>query len=682
MLGSSVLENRCLAAVQGNPMNLNNGTQMIFSSHKRSRHDLAPTGCLLLVALWVSPCWAQTSPLTPFEKTLRYALSSNPKIQAAKFTLEATQERYHQTLASLLPEITLNASQSRLYSSLDRTAQGGAAASSVETPSDSLNPNSDLNRSSREVLSRVGLSATQPLLRWPLVLALQQTSSIIAAAEEDLGAIKNNVLLETIQAIISLLLAENMEQLAKNNLTFTQRNLAAAEARRKAGYITQTDVNQATARVASAKAELIRAKNEAKISHALFEEVTGLPVPDGLSIPQASSHLLGGTLQALSALIVNRPDIKASKSRLESADYSVRMEKAGHLPIINLTADATAYQSDTDISSIQGNQYNVIIQLSLPIFSGGRTVSKTRESLRLKASAQAEFDRIQNQAKREVNQSYLAMYSAQASVSASEAAFKFYRETLKGIDEEFNAGFRTVIDLLEAQNQLFRSETDLVKNQFELITSQYQLLHTIGRLTLENLQIPEIENHRSPKISTIVAEKVPHPSSSEVSNITHLATPKIGPKKREPQSVPGKWGLRFTRWLSAFNPQPLQTTPMKWDGPYFVSAGSFTQAESIATMMAKLSAAGHHPMQEKIQIQGIPHTRLLFGPFKIRKDALKAQKNLARKGNFKNSIVIHSTSPLEDPELSLILPLKLSVTVQSFNIKFFGHPLKAGQIDK
>lgn len=436
-----------------------------FLSHLCDRLHL--TSLLLCVVLPVSLAQAEPTGSTPFEQAIHAAIDTNPKILAARSTLAATRERYEQSLASLLPDVVFNASRSHRSDTWTDTG-------SNQSP------------------SRFNIRLAQPVFRWPLFLALEQTKPLISAAEEDYNATLQSVLLETIQAMVSVLLTENVARLAEKNLVLTQRNLDAAISRRRAGDLTRTDVDQATARVASSESELIHAKNDAMVARARFEEVAGISVPEGLTIPDAPPYLLKGTLQELTSQRQYRPDLKAAALRLSAADVAIEMEKAGHLPMVDLQADAITYRGGTGgANSISGeNEYSVAVQLSVPLYSGGKTLSKIRESIEMRAGRQSEQQRIDNQALREINQAHLAMRSANASVASSEAAFQFYHQAVKGMEEEFAAGFRTVIDLLELQNQSFRAEMELIKNRHEWVSAQYQLLYTLGHLTPGDLRFP------------------------------------------------------------------------------------------------------------------------------------------------------------------------------------------------
>ncbi|MBF0584067.1 MAG: TolC family outer membrane protein [Magnetococcales bacterium] len=446
-----------------NPRHFLTPQRLLFGSFSAKLRQISLLCCMVLPAALAHA----ESELTPFQQAIQSAIATNPKILAARSNLAATRERYAQALASLLPDAAFNASRSKRSDTWTDTA-------SNQSP------------------SRFNVRLAQPLFSRSLWLAMEQTKPIIAAAEEDYNAALQSVILETIQAMVAVLMTESVERLAENNLILTQRNLEAAQARRQAGDLTQTDVDQATARVASSEAELIRAKNDAMVARARFEESAGIVVPEQLSIPNVPPSLLKGTLQELSASRISRPDLKAAELRTKAADVAIEMERAGHLPTIDLQADAVTYRGGSGVgSAISGeNEYSVAVQLSVPIFSGGRTLSKTREALELRASRQAEYQRVEKQALREINQAYLLMRSAKATVASAEAAFQFYHQAVKGMKEEFGAGFRTVIDLLELQNQSFRSETDLVKYRYELVSAQYQLLYTFGRLTPEELRFP------------------------------------------------------------------------------------------------------------------------------------------------------------------------------------------------
>ncbi|MEO5362311.1 MAG: TolC family outer membrane protein [Magnetococcus sp. DMHC-8] len=464
-----------------------------------SRIVWAPLLLWLLAA--VLPDDARSAAASPFEQAVQAALESNPKVLTARATLAATREKYEQSLAALLPEVSFTASHARYSDTWTDTTHG-------QSP------------------DRFNVSLVQPLFRRPLLLALQQTKPLIAAAEEDYHAALQSVLLETIQAMVAVLLYDNVEKLAEDNLVLSHRNLDAAMTRRQAGDLTRTDLDQATARVSSAEAELIRAKNDAMVARARFEETVGMPVPEGLNIPDVPAHLLRGTLADLSRQLAQRPDWKSAKQRLESADVAVEIERAGHIPLLDLQANAVTFRggSGPTADQINGeNQYSIAVQLTVPLFSGGKVFSRTREAVEIRAAREADLQRVEKQATREIKQTYLSMYSAQASVASSEAAFRFYREAVKGLEEEFAAGFRTVTQLFELQNQLFRSKTDLAKNRYELISTQYQLLSTFGRLTLADLRFPDTRQANGPSDRTTPATEG-----------TNLFTRFIDSLKREP----------------------------------------------------------------------------------------------------------------------------------------------------
>ncbi|MBF0462624.1 MAG: TolC family outer membrane protein [Magnetococcales bacterium] len=431
---------------------------------------LSPVRCWLGCAiglLCMAAGHAQAVEATSFEQAVETALASNPKVLTAKAMLAATREKYEQSLGALLPGISVNASYTRVSDTW------------IDT-SNAQNP------------ERFNVNLVQPLYRQPLLLALKQTKPLIAAAEADYNAALQSVLLDTVQAMVTVLLTENVEKLAEDNLVLTHRNLDAAMARRQAGDMTRTDLDQATARVASSEAELIRAKNDAMVARARFEETVGMTVPPGLHIPDVPPHWLQGTLPDLSAQRRHRPDLQSAEKRLEAADVAVEMEKAGHFPFIDLQANSVTFQGGRGAAAQYNgeNEYSIAVQLTLPIYAGGQTASKIREALDNRDTREAERQRVEKQALREINQAYLTMYSAKATVASSEVALQFYNQAVKGLEEEFAAGFRTVTQLFELQNQLFRSRTDLVKSRYELISAQYQLLQTIGYLTVADLQFP------------------------------------------------------------------------------------------------------------------------------------------------------------------------------------------------
>lgn len=390
-----------------------------------------------------------------FREMILEALDQNPKVKAAQARLDSAREKIPQSRAALMPDLSFNASASHK----DTDWMGGRVKTDPE---------------------EAGFALTQPLFNWKAVVALQQTDPYVQAAAADVAATRQSTLLELTKTAIELLQAQEVAKLAQNNVTLTHRHLESTELRFKVGELTRTDVNQAQARYSSAEAELIRADNDVLVSRVRFLELAGMEPPAGLTLP---SPALGRAEQAPVADMLNqRPDLHAARLRLDVAQKDVDLAKAGHLPTVNLTSSATRYADQEVGRKDPVDESLVKVELSLPLFSGGETFSKTREAVAAREAQRAEVERLRLQVVREIEQAQFEVKSSRASEQAFAAAVKANESALAGVSEEFKVGTRTALDLLDAQHESFTAQTDLARSRFRVVLARYQLLYAAGQL--------------------------------------------------------------------------------------------------------------------------------------------------------------------------------------------------------
>ncbi|MBF0369891.1 MAG: TolC family outer membrane protein [Magnetococcales bacterium] len=403
--------------------------------------------------------------LTPFAAAAEAALTKNPKAQEAQANLSAARERIVQSKAALYPN--LNFSASKTHNSSDY--EEGRSTSDPAT---------------------IGLSLGQSLYDGGLWVAMKQVQPYVDAFESDLAAVHQGILLELAQVSVDLLQAREVARLAENNHGVTKRHLAATQARFRVGEITRTDVSQAKARLALAVADQISAKNDIAVSIARFEEVVGAPPQDGLLLPPVPESVLGQPLSELLTKVHQRPDIVAIQKRLQVAELEIDMEKAGHHPVVSFSTSASrSWNQRVSGRSDPVDTFAIGVGVELPIYSGGMTESFISQARSERDAAQAQKDRLLRQAAREVEEAFLDYRTAEASMAAFAAVVEAARDAALGMEQEFQVGARTALDLLDAQNELFSAETDLAKSRYAYLFSQYRLLQSIGRLDAGELGI-------------------------------------------------------------------------------------------------------------------------------------------------------------------------------------------------
>ncbi|MBF0380793.1 MAG: TolC family outer membrane protein [Magnetococcales bacterium] len=429
--------------------------------NKLSLKIILPTALVLLFA----NALANDGGNATFFSILQQGLDNSDKIKAAKANLLAAKEKIIQNRAELLPELSLE-----YNSNIDRELWRGG--------SDSSNP------------ENISLSLSVPIIDLKSWRDYQQAFPHVAAVELDLKeAIQQNVF-NVVKEIVEVIKARKVALLSKNNVEVTKRHMEATSYRHSVGELTITEQSRAISRHATAYADWIDAKNQAHIAFARLEEVVGSEVDDNqIVVANLEYDLFDQPLESNLPMLENRFDILAAKSRVDEAKKNLNSSKAGHFPTVSLNSEAErTWDRDSGIYPGVSDSLAVEFEIKLPLYSGGATSSKQNQAKFSHQAKQANLDELRKKAKRELQEATYELESAKAKKSALTTAVASAKETLDGIQQEFQVGTRTSLDLLDTQQELFTAQTSLIKSHYSLILAKYKILKAVNRLSFTELK--------------------------------------------------------------------------------------------------------------------------------------------------------------------------------------------------
>jgi outer membrane protein len=409
-----------------------------------------------------------------FFSILQQALDSSDKIKAAQANLQASKERIVQNRAAILPDLSLE-----FNSNIDREWWRGG--------SDSSNPENLI------------LSLSVPIVDQKSWRAYQQAFPYVAAKELDLQGVIQQNNFAVISEIIAVIQARKVALLSKNNVAVTKSHMEATRYRHSVGELTITEQSRAISRHATAYANWIDSQNQAHIAFARLEEVVGSDVDNReLWVPNPKKNLFNLPINSTLPLLEKRFDVLAAKNRVDEAKKNRKALKAGHYPTVSLNSEA-ARTWDRDSTTYPGVSDSIALELEikLPLYSGGATQSKQTQAKFESKAKQANLDEIRKMAKRELRQATFELKSAQAKEKALTTAVASAKETLDGIQQEFQVGTRTSLDLLDTQQELFTAQTNLTKSHYSLVLAKYKILEAINRLSFSDMK--EISNNSKAK---------------------------------------------------------------------------------------------------------------------------------------------------------------------------------------
>ncbi len=396
------------------------------------------------------------------EEVIRMTLRTNPDIQASAYNLIAAEQLKNQVRGSLLP-------------SVDFVFSGGHEESN-NTTTRALGENGlDMTRVERS------LKITQLLFDGNSTRNLvRQQKALVESALARLLSAKETTALRAVQVYLEVLRRDEIVRLSEENLGYHDDTLEKINERFESGVGTKVDVIQTRGRQAQSKSNVLLAKRDKEDGKAQFYRVVGeYPVelfrPN--SIPPAPRTLEETVGTALS----NNPNIKAIEAEVQAAVSGKKQARGVFFPRFDLELGATR-NDDTDGSVGPNDDETAVVRMTYNLFRGGADRARlneaeaqefaVRESLR---SARRAVEEDTTVVWNELQDIVLRLKYLEAHVDSTKEVLSVYREQL-------TLGKRTLLDLLDIQNELLRSQIVLVSGQYAEAFARYRVLASTGNL--------------------------------------------------------------------------------------------------------------------------------------------------------------------------------------------------------
>lgn len=427
--------------------------------------------CLLSWTLGLAVAVTATVPAGA--ETLTQALSAaykfNPKLDAARASQRATDEEVPRAISGYRPSVTGQATTTYQNTRIVGTNTGSAGE---------LNPRG----------YSVGL--VQPLFRgFRTVNAVNGAEATVRAGRETLRLAEQGVLLEAVTAFGDVVRDQAIVRLRENNVTVLTRDLKATQDRFNVGEVTRTDVAQAQARRAAAVSALDLAKANLQTSRATFERVVGHP-PSSLVSPQPTRLVPKSLSLATEVASRESPTVVSALYREQAARFAIETIRGELLPTVQLEAnygknfDSSTFIQETEQTSVTG-------RLTVPFYTGGEVQARLRQAKHTHVQRLQEIEQARTEQQAQVVQAWSSMVAARAQVESDQASVEANRIALTGVREEERVGQRTLLDVLNAEQELLNSEVNLATDRRNLLVASYTVLSTIGRLNAQELAVSE-----------------------------------------------------------------------------------------------------------------------------------------------------------------------------------------------
>jgi TolC family type I secretion outer membrane protein len=391
---------------------------------------------------------------------------TSPRLESGRSELRQVDELVPQALAGYRPSLFLNA---------DVTGERSTIRQGSVVEQNRLGRG--VNLTLRQNLYSGGGTQAQ----------VSQAENQVRAQRARLYGLEQQVLLDAVDAYTAAYRDQVVLDLALNNEERLKRQLEATRDRFEVGEVARTDVAQAEARLSRARADVEQAKADLASSRAFYERVVG-EAPSALKEPKVLQEL-PKTEAETRAIAAQNPDIIAATFDLYAARDNVDVQFSSLLPSLDLQG-VLEYSDDPTANVEWGRTAALGLNLSVPLYQGGGEYSRVRESRQRVRQQRDLLESAHRSVQELVTASWERLLAATAAIEAFRAEVRANEIALEGVQQEALVGARTVLDVLDAEQELFTSQVNLVRASREEILASYQLKLAIGQLTVEGLTLP------------------------------------------------------------------------------------------------------------------------------------------------------------------------------------------------
>ncbi len=313
----------------------------------------------------------------------------------------------------------------------------------------------------------------------------------VRAGRATLHATEQTVLLDAVTAFMNVVRDRAIVRLRENNVRVLSQNLKATNDRFAAGEVTRTDVAQSRARRAGSISALDLARANLKTSRANYRRIVGSQ-PNRLTAASVPNRMLPKTLaEAVRRATNEQPTVVAALYLEQAARYNVERVWGELLPSVNVAANfRKRYDPSQQIDS-QGTA-SVIGTLNVPIYTGGEVRSRVRQAKHLHVRQIQLVAQARTQAREAAVSAWAVLQASRAQLRSDNAQVEANQIALTGVREEEKVGQRTLLDVLDAEQELLDSQVRLVTTQRDLVVSAYSLISATGRLTARELSLSKV----------------------------------------------------------------------------------------------------------------------------------------------------------------------------------------------
>ncbi len=409
---------------------------------------------------------------------LEQAIQNDPQWAATRHGYQANKEAIHFASAGLKPSAKITGSIARNASDSDPSSRLGSFAF-------------DDNYNS----SGLGATISQPLLRLDKWHSYQKGKATDKQFDAAFNAEQQAFYLRVVKAYLDVLRAEENQQFRDAEKSAIKRQLEQTEQRFNVGLIANTDVQEAKAAFDISSVQNIIAEQDLALTLQNLETLTGSAMesvaPLKSNVPIAPPQPIDVKQWTESALATN-PELIAARHAKDAALAEYKSKKSAHLPTLDLVGSYQDNHTTNNASAGSSEASSISINLEIPLYTGGITSAARRQAKQLQFQAEDNYNLKKREIIRNTSNLYRVVNTDVSRVLAQRQSIRSAQAALEATEAGYDAGTRTIVDVLSAQQALYGAKRDYANARYDYVFDLLQLKQTAG--TLDSEDITEINS--------------------------------------------------------------------------------------------------------------------------------------------------------------------------------------------
>ncbi len=402
-----------------------------------------------------------TASALTLNEVVSHTLETNPEVQAIRHQLSSRDEEIRQAKGGYLPTVDVAA---------------GVGPQETKTPSTGDQP-------VRLTRNESSISARQLVFDGNATGAeVDRQKARRASASYTELATEENVALRTTEVYINLLRHYELLDIARNTLNEHKNIYDQMVLRNQSGVGSKADLDQIVARLALAQSNMITAENNLLDARTNFYRVTNVePIIDQLEKPSVTQAMPATLTEAEAEAIKIHPTLLSANADIDAATAQYDAAESPMWPRLHLEAERSM---DKDIDGVEGDneQWQVALRMRYNLYNGGIDSSRRKQTAYLLEEARD----VRNNTQRQVTESLRLSWAAHDAISSQlqylEMHVRAATDTKNAYLQQFNIGRRTLLDLLNTENELVGAQRALINANYDHMFARYRVFNSMGQL--------------------------------------------------------------------------------------------------------------------------------------------------------------------------------------------------------